>query len=371
MSLAIQLYFTQQDVATTGADKDDTEACNRSNRISLVSDDEETNDMASNRKRKSPEIEEEEMLESLPRETRQTRSFMGPSSMASHAARNTTLPEVSSSSSTPASFFDRQMARANRPTASRSFADLFKSPEDILFQGGSFELAKQRAATLQLWLLLDLQDPTQFISQCLNRDLWSDATVKEFIRSNFIFLQYSVKSTQGLNYLSLYPVPASLDVGATCSDYQMPHIAILDPRTGERMKVWQKSLSVIDLLQELSDFMDAHTLASPLANSNPPKTCLNDFLPECIPEPSAPQYAPPDITRIQFRLPDGTRYIRRYLKTHLIRDLYSSLLYEFPATFKSGFICLYFQSTDLKSQLTLSLQQAGLLNAAVSVKAIQ
>jgi thioredoxin-related protein len=39
------------------------------------------------------------------------------------------------------------------------------------------------------WILLNVQDQTDFNCQCLNRDLWRDETVKEIIRANFIFVQ--------------------------------------------------------------------------------------------------------------------------------------------------------------------------------------
>jgi len=342
------------------------------------------------RKRKSPDLEDlplDTSFKLVPEEVLSVSSESVTPSF-SHLPQSSLTSAHSPVASTTTSFFDRQLARANRPSASRNFADLFRQPDDILFHG-SLESAKQKARTSNLWLLLDLHDPSQFVCQCLNRDLWSDITVKEFIKANFLFLQFSIRSHHGQNYLSLYPVPHSHDSNASANDYQMPHIAILDPRTGERMKVWQKSLSALDFLQEMSDFIDVNCLSLPSPTSRNPQDPIqrpsavlrdtsplqdatttkippkSDFKAENIPEPPV---STPNVTRIQFRLPDGKRHVRRYFKYTLVQQLYSSLLFDFPTLNNFD---LFFQSTDLKPQANITLDEAGLLNAAISVKALQ
>jgi hypothetical protein len=37
--------------------------------------------------------------------------------------------------------------------------------------------------------MLNVQCQTDFGSNCLNRDIWSDETIKEIIKANFIFFQ--------------------------------------------------------------------------------------------------------------------------------------------------------------------------------------
>lgn len=39
------------------------------------------------------------------------------------------------------------------------------------------------------WLLVNLQDSTEFSCQVLNRDLWSNTRVKRIINDNFVFWQ--------------------------------------------------------------------------------------------------------------------------------------------------------------------------------------
>ncbi|KAL7751721.1 UBX domain protein Ubx2 [Sorochytrium milnesiophthora] len=98
-------------------------------------------------------------------------------------------------------------------------AALFRPPIDVMFRG-TFDNAKAHARTGKKWLLIDLQDPSEFQCQMLNRDLWSDKRVKEFIKANFIFLQPRVTDADGQQYKSFYPVT------------EFPHIALIDPRTG-------------------------------------------------------------------------------------------------------------------------------------------
>lgn len=71
------------------------------------------------------------------------------------------------------------------------------------------------------YILLNYQDSSEFICQVLNRDLWSDDTLKAYIKENFLFMQISSESTIGKRYLSYYPVD------------ELPHIAIIDPKTGK------------------------------------------------------------------------------------------------------------------------------------------
>jgi hypothetical protein len=67
-------------------------------------------------------------------------------------------------------------------------AEMFKPPTDIMFPG-DFEAAKGAAATGNKWILINVQSNSEFASHQLNRDTWSNATLKEFIRGSFVFLQ--------------------------------------------------------------------------------------------------------------------------------------------------------------------------------------
>ena len=42
---------------------------------------------------------------------------------------------------------------------------------------------------MKKWLVVNIQNVSEFSCQCLNRDVWSNTQIKEIIRENFLFLQ--------------------------------------------------------------------------------------------------------------------------------------------------------------------------------------
>lgn len=62
--------------------------------------------------------------------------------------------------------------------------------------------------------------------------------VKDFVKENFVFLQFGAQSPEGRKYASFYPFTS------------YPHIAIIDPRTGERVKQWNTCPTPADFIQE-------------------------------------------------------------------------------------------------------------------------
>uniref|UniRef100_A0A060T8S2 ARAD1C39028p n=1 Tax=Blastobotrys adeninivorans TaxID=409370 RepID=A0A060T8S2_BLAAD len=121
-------------------------------------------------------------------------------------------------------------------------ANLFRPPFDIM-KNVSFERAKDIAQVEKKWVMVNIQDNKEFACQQLNRDLWSDKDIKDVVRENFIFVQYANDSPAGEMYCGYYPF----------SDY--PHISILDPRTGEQVKVWSKVPATMEFLQEVHEFL--------------------------------------------------------------------------------------------------------------------
>lgn len=123
--------------------------------------------------------------------------------------------------------------------------------------------------------MINVQDPTEFSCQVLNRDLWSDSIVKDIVKESFIFLQvsqwhfvckvvshflmllwtekYNNGSPEGARYNTFYSVNA------------YPHLAIVDARTGERIKVWEKALSPTDFMMDVTEFMEQNSPDSPAA----------------------------------------------------------------------------------------------------------
>lgn len=104
----------------------------------------------------------------------------------------------------------------------KNFSTLFRPPIDLLFDG-SFEASKVRACLVNKWVMLNVQSHDDFACKCLNRDLWSDETVKEIVKANFVFNQVYYDSVEGQKLINIYNI------------HSYPFIGIIDPRTGEKL----------------------------------------------------------------------------------------------------------------------------------------
>lgn len=111
---------------------------------------------------------------------------------------------------------------AELTSTQRRLALLFKPPFDLI-ERTNLDGAKQKGRAEQKWILVNIQDQTEFQCQVLNRDFWTNAGVKQIVHKHFIFLQYQHDSPNGQSYLNFYSVDG------------FPHISILDPMTGERV----------------------------------------------------------------------------------------------------------------------------------------
>ncbi|CAO3656767.1 unnamed protein product [Mucor hiemalis] len=134
---------------------------------------------------------------------------------------------------------------SSSPASSKTkrLADLFRPPFDIMYHG-DFEEARETAKEKNKWVMINIQNPTEFSCQVMNRDLWSDSFVKDIIKESFIFLQYTNDSGDGKRYSTFYSV----------SGY--PHVAIVDARTGERVKVWETQITPTDFMMEITEFLE-------------------------------------------------------------------------------------------------------------------
>lgn len=146
-------------------------------------------------------------------------------------------------------------------------AEMYRPPFEIMSRF-PWDAARDQGREKEKWLLVNIQDPSVFDCQLLNRDLWKNAGVKDTVREHFLFLQYSKDDPRGGPYMQYYfqghEVP---------SNY--PHIAIVDPRTGEQMKNWTGPPIVkpADFLMQLHEFLDRyslnHNVRNPVARRKP------------------------------------------------------------------------------------------------------
>ncbi|CAG8620391.1 15160_t:CDS:10 [Funneliformis mosseae] len=150
------------------------------------------------------------------------------------------------------------------PSEATRLADLFSPPFDIIHKE-NFEKTRIRARNDGKWLMVDIQNIKEFSSQLLNRDLWTDKTVKDVIRAHFLFLQYNSDSPDGQQYINFYPIE------------NYPHIAIIDPRTGERVKVWSTQTEPTEFLIGVTDFLERYSLTDPMKPTSTPKKALSEM----------------------------------------------------------------------------------------------
>ena len=140
----------------------------------------------------------------------------------------------------------------------RTLEDLYRPPIDLMFKG-NVQNARDAGVAAKKWLIVNVHNVSEFSCQVLNRDVWSNTSVREIIRDHFIFLQLYMDSGEGQRYMTFYKVN------------QWPYVAILDPRTGEMMAEWCQtdSSTYVNLMV---DFVAANPWDGDSANghSRPP-----------------------------------------------------------------------------------------------------
>ncbi|EXJ79118.1 hypothetical protein A1O3_08619 [Capronia epimyces CBS 606.96] len=138
-------------------------------------------------------------------------------------------------------------------------ARLFQPPWDLMYKG-EWEDARDEGKEQKKWILVDIQDPSIFDCQALNRDLWKNEGIVDTIKENFIFFQYNRDDPRAAQYVQYY-FPTYEDSN------EYPHVAIVDPRTGEQIKLWARKVpSAPEFLMQLHEFLDRYSLESNARN---------------------------------------------------------------------------------------------------------
>ncbi|KAK8125147.1 uncharacterized protein PG998_000906 [Apiospora kogelbergensis] len=150
------------------------------------------------------------------------------------------------------------------PSSSRSqrLADLFRPPYDIISRY-SWDEARDIGKDEKKWIMVNMQDMSDFNCQALNRDHWKDENITSLLKEHFIFLQYEKGSAESQTYVSFYLSTGHEDP----SSY--PYVSIIDPRTGEQVKTWSglPFPPAGEFYNDLVEFLDRYSLA---ANSKNP-----------------------------------------------------------------------------------------------------
>lgn len=143
----------------------------------------------------------------------------------------------------------RQDRLAELTSTQRRLAQLFKPPFDLI-ERTNLDGAKLKGRSEKKWILVNIQDQSEFQCQVLNRDFWSQPSIKQIVKENFLFLQYQHDSPNGESYTNFYHLDA------------YPHISILDPLTGERVRRWTDGEvpKVEDWLSDVELFLEKFSL---------------------------------------------------------------------------------------------------------------
>lgn len=128
----------------------------------------------------------------------------------------------------------------------------------------SWDEVRDEGKESKKWIMVNLQDMSDFNCQALNRDIWKDDAVKSLVSENFIFLQYDKDYPDAEEYITFY-----FPNQAHENQDNYPHVSIVDPRTGEQVKVWSGTPfpSASSFHAEVAEFLDRYSLA---ANSKNP-----------------------------------------------------------------------------------------------------
>ena len=78
----------------------------------------------------------------------------------------------------------------------RNLAELYRQPTEMCFKG-SFEQLREEGKRSSKWLLVNIQSPTEFASQQLNADVWTDETLRAVVAASFLFWQQYFDSELG------------------------------------------------------------------------------------------------------------------------------------------------------------------------------
>ncbi|ESQ35351.1 hypothetical protein EUTSA_v10007578mg [Eutrema salsugineum] len=295
-----------------------------------------------------------------------------------------------------------------------SLASLYRPPFHLMLHG-SFEQAKTTSSSQDKWLLVNLQSNTEFSSHMLNRDTWANEAVSQTIKANFIFWQVYDDTTEGRKVCTYYKLES------------IPVVLVIDPTTGQKMRMWCGMVEPETLLEDLVPFMDGgprehfaslskkrprgsfsltphskskedaakdgeeeelrRALAASLED-NGMKVSSDDkspitpeavaveavtstVLPTFPPLPEEPKGGDPSVRcRVGIRLPNGQRIQRNFLKTDAIQLLWSFCYSQLEESERKKPLKLTQaipgESKTLEYESNLTLEQSGVANSMIS-----
>lgn len=101
------------------------------------------------------------------------------------------------------------------------------------------EQARAEAQQEGRWLLANIQTHEEFSSHMLNRDTWKDETIESILRTTYLLWQRGHTTGDGKAYMRLHHL----------TEEDLPHIGIIDPRTGAKLLTLTVRLGCLGLAQ--------------------------------------------------------------------------------------------------------------------------
>jgi len=168
--------------------------------------------------------------------------------------------EASSSDAHQSALAEATRGASQSSIKANQLAEMYRPPFELM-SPLSWEEARSEGKESLKWILVNVQDSSIFDCQILNRDLWKHAEIKETIKESFIFMQYAQDDPSGDKYMQYYFQQRE-------NQHLYPHIAIVDPRTGEQMKVWSgpPPPKPMEFLMQLHEFLDRYSLDAKARN---------------------------------------------------------------------------------------------------------
>lgn len=207
-------------------------------------------------------------------------------------------------------------------------------------------MARRFARDQGRWLLVTVHAPIDFASQAMNRDLWNSSLIQSFIKENFVFVQMVLGGSDERRYKSFYPF-----------DELYPHVALIDPRTGERVETLLVASIPVpgfklvptdrDMLEILGEFIAEHPMDAvgdqrkrsssfpklevpeipdvpePETKKRPQEPILA-AVPQVIVPEIVPLYEGADAIQIQFRLPSGLKHRHRFSPSATVPQIFQT-----------------------------------------------
>lgn len=154
----------------------------------------------------------------------------------------------SSSSSSISTNSTGILHHVTKPSGPSRLSELFRPPVDITFCG-SFQAARDYAKEQNKWLIVNVQDMSDFNCQVLNRDIWSSEKLRAVIKKYFIFWQVAIDNTDGHRFQVFYGIQV------------FPYIGVIDPRTGEERLSYKTGFKLThdEFMNKLKDYLNENT----------------------------------------------------------------------------------------------------------------